>query len=174
MSNVLPLSRERPPTSAPHQATARAPLVGRSGLSGATAIELFMSGPLDLAHFRMTLERLIDPSLKHFDTFTGRNLLPQLANEPLMRFDETQETVGVLLIVADADPEIERCVLDRYNPTPIFRKGFADVLASFLQGCREIFSQSLSEAARVDFLRLALVGRKGSRPEFHVGQHDGP
>jgi hypothetical protein len=41
----------------------------------------------------MTLQCLGDLSLKSFNTFSGWNLLPELANILLMRLDETQKAV---------------------------------------------------------------------------------
>ncbi len=73
---------------------------------------------------RMRSERLVDRFANDLDLWRSMNSLQPAADIRLMRLDETEKSVRVLVLAAAADPERKLVVSDVDHPAPIFRSWF--------------------------------------------------
>src|SRR3989442_14233044 len=89
-------------------------------LLGAWLVELFMYPPSLVSNTSALGKNRVHGPLNCLDTRLRVNLLKQLANDRRVRFDEAQKPVGILFVIAAADPYLESVVLYRNNPSPIF------------------------------------------------------
>jgi len=78
-------------------------------------------------------------------------------NERLVRFNEAQEAIGILLIVCTADPKPELWIGNRQDPAPVLGKWLGGFKAFFTKPIADKLRETLSVDSWIDLFVLTFI-----------------
>src|SRR5258708_6676236 len=134
---------------------------------------LLVRPPAQIAHSRVLAQCRLESIGDRVYVLRGINPPESLPHKRLVRNDETQEPVRILLVVAATNPKTERRIRNFDGIAPIFRVRLLHDKALK----RELLPQKSCErrtpAARIDLLLLAVLGGKCLKKKLNMGSHKG-
>src|SRR5262249_30976109 len=113
-------------------------------------IELLVRPPplrTDASLFR---ENGVHRPSKRRNVLSSVNFFEGSSNERLVRDNETEKPVTILLVATTANPKPKRRIQYGYNPTPIFRVRFTRLKSLVAQTLAEKVSKALTPKLRVN------------------------
>src|SRR5579862_5879098 len=146
-------------------------LMRQSSCRGGGGAEFLVRPPTLCSDPGVFCENLVHRLLKRCNALPGIDLLKKSSDKGFVRFDKTEESVGVFLVMTTADPKPKAFVDDGKNPAPVFGERPAGFKSFSPKAVLQELSQSFAPKTRINKLLLTLIRREPVGAKLNVGEH---